>query len=370
MSVERRESTAGVRWRVRIHAGGRVVADKTFTTKRAAESWEREQKEALGGGTFVAPQRSRIPLSEVASKFLEARLGQVSQHSHRTDRDNVAAIPSKLAARPIGSITEADILRLLTDLLAGRAHSTVSRMKTTYSALWTWAVRERYTNVNVVRSVAMPSGIKQAPARDYLTPDVLAEVLDAQRGLSHRNALITEFLSLTGLRWSEFRALRVSDLQELPYPAVRVSRARSDGYDEKAPKTARGRRHVPLVQRAHDIARQWAAGKGPGDFLATSATGLQIRGTYFRRAVSWTSTARGHNIHSLRHFAASSWLRAGIPANQVAEWLGDDPRTVMKVYAHVQGETHTIESLTRLNTLPSHSPGAGPNSSNRKESGQ
>ena len=46
-------------------------------------------------------------------------------------------------------------------------------------------------------------------------------------------------------------------------------------------------------------------------------------------------------------------MRAGIPIHQVAEWLGDDPRTVLKVYAHVLGERQTIDALRRLNELAS-----------------
>src|SRR5690606_1877867 len=91
--------------------------------------------------------------------------------------------------------------------------------------------------------------------------------------------------------------------------------------------------------------------------LATSATGLQLRGTYFRRAVAWTTTSPEHTIHNLRHYAASTWLRQGVPINQVAAWLGDDPRTVLKVYAHVLGEAQDIEALRRLNgSIPSRSP--------------
>lgn len=74
--------------------------------------------------------------------------------------------------------------------------------------------------------------------------------------------------------------------------------------------------------------------------------------------MAWTTTAPGHTIHDLRHFCASNWLRAGVPINQVASWLGDDPRTVLKVYAHVLGEAQGMEALHRLNAaLPSHSPG-------------
>ena len=65
----------------------------------------------------------------------------------------------------------------------------------------------------------------------------------------------------------------------------------------------------------------------------------------------------------LRHCCTSQWLRAGIPIHQVAEWLGDDPRTVLKVYAHVLGERQTIEGPRRLNELasgPSRDPRAIP----------
>lgn len=124
MSIERRENAAGARWRVRLHSGGRVVADRTFTTKRAAEAWERQQKEALHGGGFVSPQKARTPVSEVAAAFLVARSGQVAPHTLRTDRDNLAALPPKFTGRPIGSVSEADVLALLTDILGTRAHST------------------------------------------------------------------------------------------------------------------------------------------------------------------------------------------------------------------------------------------------------
>jgi len=172
---------------------------------------------------------------------------------------------------------------------------------------------------------------------------------------------------LSGLRWGELRALLVADLQDLPFPAIRVLRAQSDNYSLKAPKSARGRRTVPLVTRAHEIAREWATGKGPTDFLATSATGKQLSGPYFRRAIAWTTTAPDYTIHDLRHYAASTWLRQGVPINQVAAWLGDDPRTVLKVYAHVLGEAQDMEALHRLNSsLPSHSPSVTPELDSRE----
>jgi len=57
-------------------------------------------------------------------------------------------------------------------------------------------------------------------------------------------------------------------------------------------------------------------------------------------------------VTSLRHYAASAWLRAGIPINQVATWLGHtSPNTTLKTYAHVLGEAQDIAALKHLNTL-------------------
>jgi integrase len=204
-----------------------------------------------------------------------------------------------------------------------------------------------------VRGVQLPPGASQKPAGQWFTVETLAAALEAQRASSEHYATITEWTSLTGLRWSETRALRVTDLQYLPFPAARVRRAQSEGYDEKAPKTDNGNRAVPFTTRAREIAREASAGKRPGDYLFTSPSGRQLSMNLYRRSTNWSATAPDKRPHMLRHYCASQWLRAGIPIDQVAEWLGDDPRTVLKVYAHVLGERQTIEALHHLNELAS-----------------
>ncbi|MCT9819832.1 tyrosine-type recombinase/integrase [Microbacterium sp. W1N] len=305
---------------------------------------------------LLPPQKAKTPLGEVVASFLAARTSQVSAHSHRTDRDNLAALPAKLKARPIGSVSEADVLGFLTDQLKIKGRSTVARTRTTLSALFTYAMREKYVAAHPVRGVDLPPGASQKPADEWFTAESLAATLAAQRAASAHYVTITEWTSLTGLRWSETRALRVADLQDVPFPAVWVRRAQSEGYDEKAPKTANGERAVPLTDRARQLAREAAAGKRPEAHLFTSPKGRQLRMNLYRRFTRWSMTAPRKRPHMLRHYCASQWLRAGVPINQVAEWLGDDPRTVLKVYAHVLGEQQTIEGLRRLNELSSGPP--------------
>jgi hypothetical protein len=77
----------------RVKSGRQLVASNTFDRKGGAEAWEREQRRALAFGEFIPPTRSAIRFFEVAEKFLESRRGQISPHSWRTDRDNLANVP-------------------------------------------------------------------------------------------------------------------------------------------------------------------------------------------------------------------------------------------------------------------------------------
>jgi integrase len=43
---------------------------------------------------------------------------------------------------------------------------------------------------------------------------------------------------------------------------------------------------------------------------------------------------KGVRLHDLRHWAATSMLSAGVPVQTAAGRLGNDPRTMLRVYSH------------------------------------
>ncbi|MBO1740723.1 tyrosine-type recombinase/integrase [Leifsonia sp. TF02-11] len=348
----RRVKSGALRYDVRIKHAGQLVATRTFRRQGDAETWEREQYRALQLGEFLPPSQTATPFAKVVAAFLEARRDQVAPHTWRTDSDNLKATPRAWAALPVASIGKGDILRHLTDELKTKARSTVSRSRTTLSALFNYAVQEEMLLRNPVREVSMPPGKEQnSEDVETFTDAELADTLRRQYALNPLMAEVTEFISLTGVRWSELRSLRVRNLQNLTHPAVRVLRAQSDGYEEKGTKTRKGRT-VPLVARAYAIAGRRAEGRDPDEYLFASKTGRQLSGNLFRRYLKWGETAHGFTIHALRHYAASSWLRAGIPVNQVSEWLGHkNPNTTLRIYAHVLGEAQDIAAIARLNAI-------------------
>lgn len=121
-----------------------------------------------------------------------------------------------------------------------------------------------------------------------------------------------------------------------------VDRSQSDRYEEKETKTWRGTGRFPLSPRALALFAHHAADKAAEEYLFTNQHGGQVSVGVVRKY------PLGFDRHALRHYAASTWLRLGTPVNEVAEYLGDDPRTVLAVYAHILGEGQRRAHAARL----------------------
>lgn len=185
----------------------------------------------------------------------------------------------------------------------------------------------------VLRTIS-PKDVPAAPR--------LAVAVAAVREKRPDIADVFEFMSLSGMRWGEVRAMRVSWLSEVPFPQLVVESSHSDNYEEKVPKSWRGTRAIPLSPRAVAIFTQHATGKDRDEYQFTNKYGRQLNAGVVRKF------PLGFHRHALRHYAASTWLRLGTPVHEVAEYLGDDPRTVLAVYAHILGEGQRRAHIARL----------------------
>ena len=118
---------------------------------------------------------------------------------------------------------------------------------------------------------------------------------------------------------------------------------------ESLPKTAAGRRSVPLddlivsllrAHRARQAAEKLAAGPAyeDGGWLVADELGQPLypdtiseRFTHLTKAAS----LRPIRLHDTRHTAASLMLASGVPVKVVADLLGHDPKVTLATYAHV-----------------------------------
>lgn len=348
MSIEVRKTAEGATYYlVRLKVGRNFVGSKAFDTKREAAIWERDQRHRLETGKPLPPKKS-FTFGALVEMFLEAR-SMGNAHTVDTDRNNINAVPKRLLTRPLASIQADDVRQhLLSQLRRGKAPSTVARARTTLSALFTYADEQGLLHqphpVRTMKKIPELSSVVQRAIspKDVPDPERLAAKLDEIRGQRPDVADVFQFMSLTGIRWGEARALRAGSISRLPLPQLLVERSHSDNYDEKDPKSWRGERAVPLSPRALELFNAHAGTKAADDYLFTNKQGRQLSvGTVRKYPL-------GFARHALRHYAASTWLRLGTPVHEVAEYLGDEPRTVLAVYAHILGERQRREHAERL----------------------
>lgn len=172
-----------------------------------------------------------------------------------------------------------------------------------------------------------------------------------------RNADITLFLALTGLRWGEFIALRPADILHtgngsMALVARSIVRARGEGTPIVKSTKTDADRMVPLPRLAVDIADNWARGKDPYCLLVTAPRGGPLRGSAFRKQVHWADTTPdGFRIHDLRHTCATNLLKNGADILGVQGILGhSSAETTLRYYGHITGNEHLRASMNHYET--------------------
>jgi integrase len=158
----------------------------------------------------------------------------------------------------------------------------------------------------------------------------------------------------TGARWGELTALPVRDLTTLTTkPKISIQRAwKRNGTGEYAregagrhylgsPKTARGRRRIPVGSQVAQILLARATGRAPNDLVFTAVQGGPLDQPHFyeyrwQRAVALarrnglTKTPR---FHDLRHTYAAWLISAGVPLPEIQRRLGHESiQTTVDVY--------------------------------------
>lgn len=168
------------------------------------------------------------------------------------------------------------------------------------------------------------------------------------------------FLVSTGLRWGEFVALTVGDLDLMgDTPTVRITRAvkrAENGTYVGTTKTRRGRRTVSLPESMVPELASLTFGKAADEALFVGPKGARLRENNFRdrvwkRAIAAANADRDEDdhfvprelrlnkaprIHDLRHTHASWLISAGVDLPTVQRRLGHESiTTTVDRYGHL-----------------------------------
>jgi len=346
--------------------GRKQRAYKYAKSKRDALAQLRQMRRHAEDGLPVV--ESRVTVGDWGERWLTVSLPASSRKP--TTQETYARLARRhitsgsLADVRLDALTPSKVEAWVSQLLDQRSQATARQVHAILCMMLDGAVREGLVRRNVARSVSKPRvGAREA---SMFTSHQVGLLLAEARG--DRLSPLLSLIAYTGMRRGEALAIRWSDV-DLKAGAVRVTGtlARVDGQLTRLdPKTAHGRRVVPLVPEAVEALREarlqqarerLAAGPAWTDsgYAFTTEVGTPVDP---RNALRWFYGVRDRvnaahgldldgSLHTFRHAAASVLLANGVPMPVVSEVLGHSSISItVDMYGHM-APTVVAEAMSK-----------------------
>ncbi len=281
---------------------------------------------------------------------VERNLSKNTVAAYRRDLERYVNYLQGCGVQALSDVDESTVARFIRLLSAEQqlASGSVARMAASIRGLHRFAVRERWTEVDVARAVSVPNSQHRLPKALSVDEVVrLLEAADTATPLGLRARALAELLYSTGARVSEALALDLDDLAM----DERLVRVRGKGSKERL---------VPigsLARQAVDAyltrARPYLVHHGKG----TPALFVNERGARLSRQSAGADleelSRRAHldppvSPHVLRHSFATHLLNGGADIRVVQELLGHASVATTQIYTKV-----TVDQLREV-YLSSH----------------
>jgi integrase len=344
---------------------------KQFRTKGAADTFRVETEGQLRAGTF-RPDADKTTLKEVAEQYIEHVKGR-SRRGERFSRRHLAMVEGRIwnyicpdakrreakkgvrratiFTEGVGGTKLAHLTPPVVDAFRDRlrdAGVSVPMTRKILGSLHTileFAVRKNFVAVNSAR------GVKVIGKRDEGSKKVIPPSKDALRQIMSMADpdFIVEivFAAASGLRAGEHHALRWKHI-DFNKRQVMVE-TRVDAYnDEDLPKSEAGLRTVPLGDAVLAQLKAWklrSKFSKAADLVFPNASGGFKRHGHmlqdqfyplFEKLADGPAPLPRFKWHSLRHFAVSCWIEAGLQPKTVQEFAGHATlQMTMDTYGHM-----------------------------------
>jgi integrase len=352
---------------------------KTFHGSRGEARKElRRLVKSADDGAHIAPSKitlaqwiaqwlallERKPEDETAAKAKDRKRPKRGRVSMRTlerysDLMRLHVVP-KLGTRPLQKIMANEIDALYVDREQVLAPRTVHHIHVALKACLSVAVRKKLRPDNPADDAEPPTFV-EGEAGPVLDQAELALLLQGFKGRAIYPVILT--LAFTGARLNEVLALQWADInfEAKTLSIIRaVEPTKKHGRRIKAPKTARGVRTitiddalVKMLRERHAKHLRLVAGIPDGAEVDTSLVRLPEGALIFPGdgGTDLLRTRNHHSIendfrqradkigfvsfrlHDLRGTHSTMLLDAGVPVHVVAARIGDDPATLLRIYA-------------------------------------
>lgn len=262
-------------------------------------------------------------------------------------------VPAEWKTRPIRRFHSGEIQQLLRDISESVGKDAVSKVRTVLNLVWEFALLEGYASENPISKTKVPKKASESDAAVVIEPVDPDEVLSGTQVREIADAIRPKFrelvlvLGIAGLRIGEAAVLQVKHV-DLGKATISVVQARdasptrhrtADGL--KAPKSKKGRT-VFLYSDFVEELRPLVEGREPDEWLFTGVRGKRLnvdswRKNEWRPVVERLEYRQGPyeyvTPHWLRHTAATSLLKAGVPPGSICAQFGwDNTQTFFQTY--------------------------------------
>lgn len=304
--------------RIKIEEAATVVSSDTVTLKELVEAYRKDQKKTVKPSTYTR--------NYFACKAIMEMLGEDTL----VNRLSAPYVREKLLDK-------------------GEAPGTLNEYLRRYKALIRWGYRNDL--VKDVEYLKKLPNFKDIPHRESIK-DKYMEAEELKALLNHMKQpvwkLLTEFLSLSGLRIGEVIALEAKDI-DLKAMQIHVTKA----YDVVNNKTSTTKtlcsiRDVAIQPQLLDCCHRISAlmrrrsmyyGLGKRKLFMYGRDGDHIAYYTYTKYLKENTTAvlgRPLTPHALRHTHASLLMEAGVPIDVISRRLGhDNSKVTREIYLHV-----------------------------------
>ena len=293
--------------------------------------------QARDSGRLVAAPRQTL------GQFLDRWLRDVVKptarvRTYQTYEEKVRLhIKPELGRTSLSALTPQQMQRLYAGKLeAGLSPATVNLIHIVLYGALKQARRWGLVGRNVAEDATPPQRTRLDGSDKAYTASQVARLLDAIA--SHRYEPLWRTLLATGLRFGEAAALRWEDV-DLDAGLIAVKRTLTrvpGGYDFTPPKTARGRRVIPLAPAAvatlrthkerQDLERMWQPDRwAPLDLVFCNSLGKPLREDHVLAAFKKVTDKAGlprRRLHDLRHTYATRLFANNKHVRAVQELMG------------------------------------------------
>ena len=341
-------SKRGTTWQARVSLGGnRYRSKQGFTTKGLAADWARTQETELADGVAAAPGADAVTVGQLWPRLLATREGRLESATVTHNRGTWANhVEPRWGTERVSRIRTSDVEAWVAgELTAGVGKPTVRQAVILLSLIMGMAVKDKTIRANPVAGVTLPIHVPQRAT--FITKAELAAILGAIPDAHDR--LMVEVMAYSGIRISEAIGLTAGNVDRSA-DCLHIREVVVEG-NRKAPKRTSSIRSVPLPPETMARLRESIRSSTPRAkvFRATD------RHNFARRILRPACVKAGGPMispHDLRHYAASTWVAAGVPLLTVAFMLGHSTTTeVQRTYGHLQHDAHAVIRAAMLGAV-------------------